>query len=264
MHPTRTDDEDRMACDFIDHFASVSGSYARFRPTYPSALFAWLESVAPTRQRAWDCATGTGQCALALAERFETVLATDASASQLALAEPHPRVRYRLATAEHSGLLAHSMDLVTVAQALHWFDRDRFYREVERVLRPGGVLAAWTYGLARVEAAGIDAILRHFYGEIVGPYWPPEKVLVDNDYRDITLPCEALATPAFAMETFWNLEQLLGYCASWSATARYVAATGSDPLEWIRPAMQRAWGERERQYRLRWPLTLKACRRSPG
>jgi len=253
-----------MACDFIDHFASVSGSYARFRPTYPEQLFAWLASVAPTRQRAWDCATGTGQSACALAEVFELVLASDASASQLAMAKPHPRVLYRQAPAEQSGLESGSMDLVTVAQALHWFDRDRYYREVERVLRPGGVLAAWTYGLARVEAEGVDAILRHFYQEIVGPYWPPEKVLVDNDYRDITLPWTAMATPAFTMESSWNLEQLLGYCASWSATARYVAATGSDPLDRIRPAMQRAWGEPERQYRLRWPLTLKASRYSPG
>lgn len=275
-----------MAKDFIDHFAAVSSGYAAFRPSYPAALFSWLASVAPGRQRAWDCATGTGQSACALAEHFEEVIATDASASQLAAARPQPRVRYRLASAEGSGLAAAGIDLVCVAQALHWFDTPRFFAEVERVLRPGGVLAAWCYGLASVagdaaegqavegqavedqavggQAVGgqaVDALLQHFHHHTVGPFWPPERTLVENGYRDLSLPFPALPAPSFPMTTDWSLEQLLGYLATWSACARYRAERGSDPLEQIREPLMAAWGDGAVPRRLHWPLHLKAARR---
>ena len=185
-----------MGASFTDHFGSVSGAYAHYRPTYPAALFDWLAAVAPARQRAWDCATGTGQAAIGLAAHFAEVVATDASASQLAAARPAPGVHYRLAAAEGSGLEADSVDLVTVAQALHWFDQPRFFREVERVLRPGGVLAVWSYGIPELEGEGPDALLQHFYADIVGPYWPPENAQVENGYRDLVLPFECLEAPA--------------------------------------------------------------------
>lgn len=164
-----------MSGGFTDHFGSVAGAYAHYRPTYPAPLFAWLAGMTPARQRAWDCATGTGQAAIGLAAHFTEVVATDASASQLAAARPHPGVHYRLAEAENSGLEADSLDLVTVAQAAHWFDRPRFFSEVERVLRPGGVLAVWSYGIPELEGEGPDALLQHFYADIVGPYWPPRR-----------------------------------------------------------------------------------------
>ncbi len=251
-----------MSGGFTDHFGSVAGAYAHYRPTYPAPLFAWLAGVAPARQRAWDCATGTGQAAIGLAAHFAEVVATDASASQLAAARPHPGVHYRLAAAENSGLEAGSLDLVTVAQAVHWFDRPRFFAEVERVLRPGGVLAVWSYGIPALEGEGPDALLQHFYADIVGPYWPPEKALVESGYRDLVLPFGSLEAPPFAMEATWTLEQLLGYCASWSASARYRAALGHDPLERLAPALAAAWGETALGRRIHWPLTLKASRRA--
>lgn len=253
-----------MGASFTDHFGSVAGAYAHFRPTYPAPLFAWLAGVTPAHQRAWDCATGTGQAAIGLAAHFAEVVATDASASQLAAARPHPGVHYRLATAESSGLEADSLDLVTVAQAVHWFDQPRFFEEVERVLRPGGVLAVWSYGIPALEGEGPDALLQHFYADIVGPYWPPEKALVESGYRDLVLPFESLETPPFAMEATWTLEQLLGYCSSWSASARYRAALGHDPLERLAPALAAAWGETALGRRIHWPLTLKASRRGPA
>jgi SAM-dependent methyltransferase len=249
-----------MSGSFTDHFGAVAGAYAHFRPTYPPPLFDWLAAAAPARQRAWDCATGTGQAAIGLAAHFAEVVATDASAAQLAAASPHPRVIYRLAAAESSGLEADSLDLVTVAQAVHWFDRPRFFAEVERVLRPGGVLAVWSYGIPRLEGVGPDALLQHFYADIVGPYWPPEKALVENGYHDLVLPFEILATPSFAMDVVWGLEQVLGYCSSWSASARYRAALGSDPIDRLRPGLAAAWGEEESPRRLHWPLTIKASR----
>ncbi|AFY28503.1 class I SAM-dependent methyltransferase [Cyanobium gracile] len=253
-----------MSGSFTDHFGSVSGAYAHYRPTYPAPLFAWLAGVAPARRRAWDCATGTGQAAIALAAHFDAVVATDASAGQLAAARPHPGVDYRQAPAEGSGLEADSMDLATVAQALHWFDRPRFFAEVERVLRPGGVLAVWSYGIPQLEGEAANAQLQHFYADIVGPYWPAEKVLVENGYRDLDLPFETLPTPAFAMEADWTLEQVLGYCSSWSASSRYRAALGSDPIDQLRPALAAVWGESQKQRRLHWPLTLKASRWATG
>jgi SAM-dependent methyltransferase len=250
-----------MAKDFIDHFATLSSGYAHFRPSYPGELFAWLAEVAPTHQRVWDCATGTGQAARALADHFKTVLATDASASQLAAAEPHPGVQYRLAPAENPGLEAASIDLVTVAQALHWFDRPRFFAEVERVLRPGGVLAVWSYGLATVEDEAVDGLLRHLYHHILGPFWPAERALVENGYQDIELPFAGIPAPSFAMTTAWSLEQLLGYLATWSASARYRAERCSDPLDPIRQPLAAAWGEASARRWIHWPLTVKATRR---
>jgi uroporphyrinogen-III synthase len=146
---------------------------------------------------------------------------------------PDPEGQARMRALSTAGQL----DLVTVAQAVHWFDRPRFFREVERVLRPGGVLAIWSYGIPQLEGGAADALLQHFYGDVVGPYWPAEKALVESGYRDLVLPFESLPTPSFAMEAAWSLEQVLGYCASWSASARYRAALGSDPIERLRPAL---------------------------
>jgi ubiquinone/menaquinone biosynthesis C-methylase UbiE len=152
---------------FKDHFSKQAADYAKFRPRYPKELFRRLASIAPDTQLAWDCATGTGQAAIELAEFFDRVIATDASEKQIANAERHPRVEYRAATAEESGLDAASVDLVTVAQALHWFDLDRFYAEVRRVLKPQGLLAATAYKLAKISPE-IDLIVNHYYSDIVG------------------------------------------------------------------------------------------------
>lgn len=241
---------------FVDRFAPIAADYAAYRPTYPSALFAWLAAAAPRRLCAWDCATGSGQAARELAAHFERVIATDASAGQLAQALHHPRVDYRVAPAESSGLAAASVDLITVAQALHWFDIERFFAESGRVLGPHGVLAVWTYGPLQV-AGPADAIVQRYYHDIVGPYWPAERRLVDSGYASVALPYPELAGPAFELIAAWPLTSLLGYFGTWSSTRAYQVAHGIDPRTLVADELARAWGEPHRSREVRWPLTVR-------
>ena len=246
---------------FTDHFARVSAQYASHRPTYPASLFTWLGTVTPGRQLAWDCATGTGQAAVALAEQFEQVWATDASASQIAAATPRSNISYRTAAADHSGLPDRSADLVTVAQALHWFELEPFYCEVRRVLKPEGILAVWTYGVFHAEGDGADAVqtlLDRFYHQTVGPYWPPERRHVENSYAELEFPFSELTPPEFSMMTAWTLDDLAGYLRSWSATSRYTEAQGSDPVTPLCAELATLWGAARRP--VVWPLSLKAGR----
>lgn len=238
---------------FKDHFSSASDRYAAFRPDYPAALFAWLAAQCAEHDTAWDCATGSGQAALGLAPRFLRVVATDASAEQIRHAEPHPGIEYRVAPAEASGLAEHSVDLVSVAQAAHWFDLPRFYAEVTRVLKPGGILALWGYG--RMELPGeLDAPFRRFYAETVGPYWPPERELIDDAYRGLDFPFAEIAAPAFAIEVEWTLLRLMDYLSTWSAVRRYQTARGHDPLPALMAELQPVWGDPGTARNLQWPL----------
>src|SRR5260221_9132515 len=162
-----------MTQSFADHFSTVAATYAASRPHYPEALFAYLAELPVSRTLAWDCGAGSGQATLALAQYFACVVATDASVAQVAAAPRDPRVYYWTALAEASGLTARAADLVTVAQALHWFDLPVFYTEVQRVLAPGGVIAVWTYGRSELDFEPLVAALQTFYDEAVGAYWPP-------------------------------------------------------------------------------------------
>jgi ubiquinone/menaquinone biosynthesis C-methylase UbiE len=207
-----------MVEGFHDHFSAVANRYADFRPHYPAELFDYLATIADRDSLVWDCACGNGQATLDLASRFERVVGTDASKEQIASAKPHPRIEYRVATAEQSGLADQSVGLVTVAQALHWFDLEHFYAEARRVLRPGGVLAAWAYGVNEVEGEAVNELVQGFYDNTVGPYWPPERKLVKEGYRTIAFPFEEITPPTFRMETRWTLDELLGYFSTWSAT----------------------------------------------
>ena len=241
---------------FKDHFSAQSAGYARHRPCYPRKLFEFLAGLSG-RRRAWDCATGTGQAAVALAEVFGEVIATDASQAQIDAAVTHPRVSYRVAIAEESGLPAGSVDLVTVGQALHWFDIERFFAEASRVLVPGGVLAAWCYELCRV-SPDCDRIVRRLYSDIVGPYWPPERRLIEERYAAIEFPGTRLVAPGLAMNARWNVEDMLGYLRTWSACHRYRREQGGDPVERIEDELRAAWGAAPRT--ARWPLTVKVVR----
>lgn len=245
--------------DFKDHFSGNSSDYAAYRPGYPADLFAWLASQAPGRDLAWDCATGSGQAALGLTPYFLAVVATDASAAQVAQARSHPRVRYAVAPAEDSGLAAASVDLVTVAQAAHWFDLPAFHAEVKRVLRPGGVLALWCYERLGIDPA-LDEVVESFYGRQLGPHWPPERRHVESGYRHLDFPYTELAAPAFAMEARWTLDQLMGYFATWSAVKRYRQATGSDPLPALRRALAALWVSLDEPKPIKWPLSLRLGR----
>jgi SAM-dependent methyltransferase len=240
-----------------DHFSGVAAGYARFRPRYPDALHDWLMRQVPHGARAWDCATGSGQVALALAERLPFVLASDASVAQLRAADRHPRVRYVAAAAEQVPLRDASIDLVTVAQALHWFDAAAFWRELRRVLAPGGVVAAWAYGDVVLgeplddAAAPVLARLR--------PYWPPERDHILAGYRTIPFPFRELEPPALSLEQAWDREQFLGYVGTWSACAPYHEATGGDVVAELRDALAPAWPATEVR-RVRWPMVIRAGR----
>ena len=245
---------------FSDHFSSSASSYASFRPGYPPELFAWLASVAPDRRRAWDCGTGSGQAAIRLAAHFDHVVATDPSVAQLAHASPHSGVHYAAMSAEHNALAGGSASVVTVAQALHWFDRPAFYAEVGRVLVARGVVAVWSYGLLTLRDPTLDEVIRRFHGETMGPYWPPERRLVDEGYRALVLPFEHVEAPPFTMHADWTLEHLAGYLGTGSAVQRARTATGSDPVPRLVESLREAWGRDEGARRVAWPITLQTGR----
>ncbi len=246
---------------YADHFSRLAPEYASFRPHYPDELFTYLAALTPNRELAWDCAAGSGQATIPLASRFNRVVATDISAAMLDQAPRRPGVEYRVAPAEASGLADSSADLVTVAQALHWLDPATFYLEVERVLVPGGVLAVWTYGRQELDQPDLDRVLRHFYTEVVGPFWPPERYLVESGYRTLPFPFSEVETPALTMVEHWSLPHLLGYIRSWSATRRFRETTGHDPVDQLEQDLSQYWGSLSQSRRIRWPLSLRVGRR---
>ncbi|MEP6801358.1 MAG: class I SAM-dependent methyltransferase [Acidobacteriota bacterium] len=252
-----TDDDSPVA--FPDHFSGHASDYARYRPDYPDSLFDYLAASAPARRLAWDCATGSGQAAFPLAARFDRVVATDASGRQIAEAARHPRIEYRVAFAESAGLPDGSADLVTVAQALHWFDRARFWEEASRVLVRGGVLAVWAYDLLHVSKA-VDAAVRRLAGEIVGPWWPRERRVVDQGYGAIEFPFREMTAPTFVMEKEWTLSDLAGYLRTWSATRRYSASQGRDPVLLVERELAAAWGDPATPRPVTWTLDLRVGR----
>jgi SAM-dependent methyltransferase len=240
---------------FKDHFSGHAADYARARPAYPEALFAWLATVAPARTCAWDAGTGNGQAARGLASYFNKVVATDPSAEQIAQTMPHPRIDYRVEPAEQTSLPHASIDLVTVAQALHWLDFEAFYAEVRRVCRPESLLAVWAYSLACITPE-VDAVVQRFYAGITGPYWPPERRWFDEGYETLPFPFNRLPTPDFQMEQHWTPADLLAYLGTWSGTKRYQARHGHDPRDLIYQDLLDAWGEALQPRPVRWPLHL--------
>jgi SAM-dependent methyltransferase len=239
-----------------DHFGVVAQGYAAYRPTYPEPLFAWLATQVPTRALAWDAGCGSGQASVALAEHFAQVVGTDLNAQQIEAATPHPRVAYRTAPAHLSGLADRSVSLVTVAQALHWFDVDAFHAEVKRVLVPGGVIAEWTYSLMFTPGNERVGALVNDLDRLVHPWWPPERRHVDDRYAMLPFPFGSLEAPWFRMTATWTRGQLLGYLRTWSAITRCKALTGQDPLAAFESALAEAWGGEDR-VTVEWPLTLR-------
>ena len=249
------------AVAFKDHFSAVAADYASARPEYPDALFAWIASIAPTRAMVWEAGCGSGQASRGLAAHFDRVHATDPSAQQVAQASAPANVRFAVEPGERCSLPDASVAAVCVAQALHWFDRDAFFAECARLLRPGGVLVAWGYQDIEVpsDVAGANAGLQ----DEIRDYWPPERALIDAAYAGFAWPFDRVAAPAFELQVLWTLPRLLGYFSSYSATRRCRDATGRDPVAAHAPALAAAWGDPEAPRALRWPMFVHA-RRKPG
>ena len=245
--------------EFKDYFSDVAPSYRDYRPHYPERLFEHLASIAPERSMAWDCATGNGQAARMLAPYFDRVIATDASASQVENAEIVEGVVYRVAAAESTDIESQSVDLVTVAQALHWFDLPAFTLEVQRVCKPGAVLAVWSYAILE-STPPVDAVIERLYSGILGDYWTDERRIVVEGYRDVNFPFESLALPTFAMRAHWSLDHLLGYLSTWSAARRYRRRHGEDPIALIAADLADAWGDPQSGIEVSWPLTVRLWR----
>lgn len=244
---------------FKDYFSEGAAGYAEFRPRYPAELFRFVASLPSQRRTAWDCATGSGQAAVPLADYFTRVIATDASGAQLAYATSHPRVEYSVALADASGIPSGTVDLVTVAQALHWLPRERFFAEVRRVAAPGGALAVWCYSELTVDAT-VDPIVHRYYAETCGPYWAPERALVDAGYRAIEIPIDEVEAPPMSVTADMTLDELAGYLRTWSATRKLAAATGRDPVVEVFDELLACWGTPTARRTVRWPLHVRAGR----
>jgi SAM-dependent methyltransferase len=244
---------------FRDHFSEQAKDYARHRPGYPAAMFDYLASLAPARELAWDCGTGNGQAALALADKFKRVIATDASAAQIENAFPHERVEYRIEPSENTTISAGTVDLVTVGTAVHWFDFDPFYAEVRRVSKPKGVIAVWTYFFPIIDPA-IDRWLEHFYWVTLKGFWPERIHYLEEYYKTLPFPFEEVQPPAFEMEATWDVDKLIGFLSSWSAVRKLVEAQGEAAFEAQVKELEDVWGQKTQQKKIRWPLHFRIGR----
>ena len=256
---------------FKDLFSSNSKEYASSRPTYPRSLFEFLVGLVRYRNLAWDCATGNGQAAVFLSEHFEQVIASDASKEQIENAQPRDNIRYEVFPAEKTTLVDNSVDLITIAQALHWFDLDEFYKEVKRVLRKddnggdtngSGVIAAWAYGLHSISTE-IDDITHLLYEDILGSYWPKERKIVENRYQDISFPFQEIDMPVFQIELDWTLSELIGYLYTWSSVQKFIKKNNSDPIKQIYDDLAAAWGDKNTWHKRRrvvWPIYIRVGR----
>lgn len=251
-----------MTNRFLDHFSVQAEDYSIYRPEYPPELYQWLASLCEETKLAWDCGTGNGQAAVALTQQFSYVIGTDASESQIYHAMIYPRVEYELALAHQSPFKDNSVDLVTVAQALHWFEFDSFFTEVQRVCKSNGILAAWCYELHQITPE-IDVVIQKYYEDIVGEFWPPERKHIEQAYSSIDFPFEPIKAPSCTMQKQWTLSQLYGYLGTWSATQKYMAKHNEDPRELIVADLKAAWGSDETKS-VTWPVTIKTFRINPS
>lgn len=242
---------------FKDYFSKHSKDYARFRPHYPDDLFQYLNTLVNNHLSAWDCGTGNGQVALSLVKYFQKVYASDASASQIANTIKHNQIEYFVSVAESTSLASQSIDLITVAQAFHWFDATRFYEEVKRVLKPDGILAIWCYGYLEIPTAEekLTTALDNLY-QIVEPFWPPERNLVNTGYKTIPFPFAEIITPNFSMSMQWSAEELIGYLSTWSSTQRCLAEKGEEIILKAMEAIANSYPVNQ-SLEIHYPITLR-------
>lgn len=244
---------------FKDYFSAQSKEYSLYRPKYPAELFEYLSSIAPEHELAWDCATGNGQAAVGLVPFFKKIIATDASPKQLEYAISEPAITYKRALAEESGLPSESVDLLTVATAIHWIDTERFYPEVRRILKPRGVIAVWLYDHCRIEE-NIDLISIEYSENTVGQYWPIENRKAWDFEKSVDFPFEKISAPEFLLKVNWDLNEYLKYLHTWSSTQNYIAKTGKDPIEDLRKKLKDTWKNENEKKEVTWKLVMKVGR----
>ncbi|RXG28483.1 class I SAM-dependent methyltransferase [Leeuwenhoekiella marinoflava] len=238
-----------------DNFSNHAADYAKFRPTYPQELYVYLFDIVQQKSKAWDVATGNGQVAFELSKVFDEVLATDLSAKQLAEAPQLKNIIYRVQTAEERFDDNEQFDLITVAQAIHWFDFDAFYKQVKHHLKPDGIFAVIGYSV--LETLGeLNTVIQHFYKVITDPYWDPERKYLDENYKSIPFPFKEIEPPKLTMPIYWTVEELLNYLNTWSAVKHYEKANGKNPLRLIQDDVYKHWGAREKR-EFNFPLLLR-------
>jgi len=243
--------------NFADHFSSKARAYQHARPSYPAALFAHLARACSSHRLAWDCACGSGQASVGLLDYFEKIVATDGSAAQIQAAIQHPKIEYHVATAQRSPLAAASVDVIVVAQALHWFANDDFYNEVRRVASPQAVLAVWGYGRWLIHETALNELFQQFYDEIIAAYWPTERAIVESGYRHLAVPFQECEAPAMRMTATWTLSQMFAYMNTWSACTRYHAAQGTDPLVDLYRRCEPLCIDPTARFEVVWPLATR-------
>jgi SAM-dependent methyltransferase len=248
---------------FKDHFSDRAALYATCRPLYPDSLFTLLAGLTREHRAAVDCGTGNGQAAIGLTKHFDRVFATDPSEEQISRAIAHERIAYSVSRAESIPLPDLSVDLVTAAQALHWFDAPAFFREAQRVLAADGAIAVWGYGDPILDTDSLHETLRAFNRGTLEQYWFIERQLLLDGYRTIPFPFDEVALPPQQLEVRWTLPELAGYLRTWSSTARYAARHGFDPVIEVEQTLSRDWGDPAKRRLIRWPLHLRAGRVRP-
>jgi SAM-dependent methyltransferase len=244
--------------EIIDNFSAGASEYALYRPESPKSVFDFLYAHVKDFNTAWDCGTGNGQVALKLSERFTNVYGTDISIDQLQQAPKKENIAYVQERAEHTSLSDQSVDLITVAQAIHWFDFDNFYTEVHRVAKPGALIAVWTYSLLRLTPE-VNKIIDHLYWEITRPYWDKERGYVDDEYRTLPFPFEEIRVPELQIIRQYTFPQLLGYLRTWSGLKHYITKTGNDPVLPVMDDLEKAWGG-SKELQVSWPVHMRAGR----
>ncbi len=243
----------------LDNFSAQSAGYALYRPRYPQQLYNFLLGNVREKKAAWDCGTGNGQVAAELANAFEQVWATDISENQLKQAPALPNVTYVQTRAEQTTFPSDTFNLITIAQAIHWFDFDRFYQEVYRTAKAGALIAAWGYGLLRIDSQ-LDPLIETFYSEQIGRYWDSERKYIDEAYQTIPFPFPEIRAPAFAIEVYWNLAELEGYFNTWSSVQKYMAQHKQNPVNEIIEQLRPYWQPAEEKKLIRFPIFMRVGR----